>query len=154
MTPERRELAISRGLANSEGDKVGWRTNRSRRIPGSYVGFRTMSLLSEGPSSRGPESAPPLRTASGLSSRPGSRPASNAVRASQARAALRRGARRDEQDVAPSLRGARREAGSAPRRAGGRALAAGARHAAALAGSDAFPPPPVRAGQTVRASPP
>jgi hypothetical protein len=63
-----------------------------------------MSLLSQGPSSRGPESAPPLRTASGLTSRPGGRPPSNAVRASQARAALRREARRDEQAVAHWLR--------------------------------------------------
>jgi hypothetical protein len=64
-----------------------------------------MSLLSEGPSNRGQESpAPPLRSASGLSTRPGTRPGKNAVRASQARAALRREARRDEQAVAHWLR--------------------------------------------------
>jgi hypothetical protein len=39
-----------------------------------------------------------------MTSRPGSRPAANAVRASQARAALRREARRDEQAVAHWLR--------------------------------------------------
>jgi hypothetical protein len=63
-----------------------------------------MSLISEGQSNRGPEPAPPLRSASGMTSRPGSRPSSNAVRASQARAALRREARRDEQAVAHWLR--------------------------------------------------
>ena len=64
-----------------------------------------MSLISEGPSSRGPQSAPPLpRDASAFSVRPGSRPSANAVRASQARAALRREARRDEQAVAHWLR--------------------------------------------------
>jgi hypothetical protein len=63
-----------------------------------------MSLISEGPSSRGQEPVPPLPRASGMTSRPGSRPAANAVRASQARAALRREARRDEQAVAHWLR--------------------------------------------------
>jgi len=63
-----------------------------------------MSLISEGSSSRGQQPAPPLPRASGMSSRPGSRSPSNAVRASQARAALRREARRDEQAVAHWLR--------------------------------------------------
>jgi hypothetical protein len=63
-----------------------------------------MSLISEGQSSRGTEPAPSLRPAAGMSSRPGSRPSANAVRASQARAALRREARRDEQAVAHWLR--------------------------------------------------
>jgi hypothetical protein len=63
-----------------------------------------MSLISEGPQTRGHESSPPLPRASGLSSRPGSRPSANAVRASQARAALLREARRDEQAVAHWLR--------------------------------------------------
>ena len=63
-----------------------------------------MSLIFEGPSGGGPQSAAPLpRDASAFSARPGSRPA-NAVRASQARAALRREARRDEQAVAHWLR--------------------------------------------------
>lgn len=61
-----------------------------------------MSLVSEGPTGRGrePVSPPPA----GLTARPGSRPAANALRASQARAALRRAARRDEQAVAHWLR--------------------------------------------------
>jgi hypothetical protein len=63
-----------------------------------------MSLISEGPTSRGEQPAPPLRRVSGMSSRPGSRPSQNAVRASQARAALLREARRDEQAVAHWLR--------------------------------------------------
>ena len=63
-----------------------------------------MSLISEGPQTRGRESTPALQRASGLSSRPGSRPSKNAVRASQARAALLREARRDEQAVAHWLR--------------------------------------------------
>jgi len=63
-----------------------------------------MSLISEGQSNRGEQPAPPLHSASGMTSRPGSRPPSNAVRASQARAALRREARRDEQAVAHWLR--------------------------------------------------
>jgi hypothetical protein len=63
-----------------------------------------MSLISEGPQSSGQESASLLPRASGLTSRPGSRPSKNAVRASQARAALLREARRDEQAVAHWLR--------------------------------------------------
>ena len=63
-----------------------------------------MSLISEGPSSRGHEAPPKLPRASGMSSRPGSGPSKNAVRASQARAALLREARRDEQAVAHWLR--------------------------------------------------
>jgi hypothetical protein len=62
-----------------------------------------MSLISEGPSNRGQSPAPPLKRAAGSSSGAGSRPA-NGVRASQARAALRRAARRDEQAVAHWLR--------------------------------------------------
>ncbi len=63
-----------------------------------------MSLISEGPQTHARESSPPLQRASGMSSRPGSRPSKNAVRASQARAALLREARRDEQAVAHWLR--------------------------------------------------
>jgi hypothetical protein len=63
-----------------------------------------MSLISEGPQSGGRETPPLLPRASGLSSRPGTRPSKNAVRASQARAALLREARRDEQAVAHWLR--------------------------------------------------
>jgi hypothetical protein len=63
-----------------------------------------MSLISEGPKTRGHEPVSPLPRASGSSSRPGSRPSANAVRASQARAALLREARRDEQAVAHWLR--------------------------------------------------
>jgi len=62
-----------------------------------------MSLISDGQTDRGREPAPPLPREPGRFSRPGSRPA-NAVRASQARAALRREARRDEQAVAHWLR--------------------------------------------------
>ena len=69
-----------------------------------YVGFRTMSLISEGPSSRGHEVGAAAARASGMSSRSGSGPTKNAVRASQARAALLREARRDEQAVAHWLR--------------------------------------------------
>lgn len=63
-----------------------------------------MSLISEGPSTRGHEQAPSLPRASGTRSRQGSGPSKNAVRASQARAALLREARRDEQAVAHWLR--------------------------------------------------
>jgi len=63
-----------------------------------------MSLISEGLSSRGQEAPPKLPRASGTSSRPGSGPSKNAVRASQARAALLREARRDELAVAHWLR--------------------------------------------------
>ena len=63
-----------------------------------------MSLISEGPSSRGQDATPTLPRASGMSSRPGTGPSKNAVRASQARAALLREARRDEQAVAHWLR--------------------------------------------------
>ena len=61
-----------------------------------------MSLISEGPSGRGRESAP--HPPSGDRSRPATRTPANAVRASQARAALRREARRDEQAVQNWLR--------------------------------------------------
>jgi hypothetical protein len=63
-----------------------------------------MSLISEGSSARGDEQAPKLPRASGMGSRSGSGPSKNAVRASQARAALLREARRDEQAVAHWLR--------------------------------------------------
>jgi hypothetical protein len=63
-----------------------------------------MSVISEGPESRGHESAPPLPRGAGMSSRSGSAPTKNGVRASQARAALLREARRDEQAVAHWLR--------------------------------------------------
>lgn len=63
-----------------------------------------MSLISEGQSTRGNEQAHPLPRASGTPSRPGRGPSKNAVRASQARAALLREARRDEQAVAHWLR--------------------------------------------------
>jgi hypothetical protein len=63
-----------------------------------------MSLISEGPPSRGQEAAAPLTRSAGMSSRPGRAPTKNAVRASQARAALLREARRDEQAVAHWLR--------------------------------------------------
>ena len=63
-----------------------------------------MSLISEGQSTRGHESSLPLPRAAGMSSRPGSGPSKNAVRASQARAALLREAHRDEQAVAHWLR--------------------------------------------------
>jgi hypothetical protein len=73
-------------------------------VPG-YVGFRTMSLISEGPQTRGHGStSQPLPRSAGMSSRSGSAPSKNAVRASQARAALLREARRDEQAVAHWLR--------------------------------------------------
>jgi hypothetical protein len=62
-----------------------------------------MSLISEGPSGRGRESAPPPQP-SGDRPRVGTRTPANAVRASQARAALRREARRDEQAVQNWLR--------------------------------------------------
>jgi hypothetical protein len=63
-----------------------------------------MSLISDGSpkGDRAPASElPPLP---GRFHRPGTRPAPNAVRASQARAALRREARRDELAVAHWLR--------------------------------------------------
>jgi hypothetical protein len=63
-----------------------------------------MSLISEGPQSRGQEAAAPLSRSAGMSPRPGRAPTKNAVRASQARAALLREARRDEQAVAHWLR--------------------------------------------------
>jgi hypothetical protein len=63
-----------------------------------------MYLISEGPQSRGQEEAPPLPRSAGMSSRPGNAPTKNAVRASQARAALLREARRDERAVAHWLR--------------------------------------------------
>ena len=62
-----------------------------------------MSLISEGQSGRGRESAPP-HPPSGDRPRPATRTPANAVRASQARAALRREARRDEQAVQNWLR--------------------------------------------------
>jgi hypothetical protein len=62
-----------------------------------------MSLISEGQSGRSQESAPTPRT-SGDRPRTTPRTPSNAVRASQARAALRREARRDEQAVQNWLR--------------------------------------------------
>jgi hypothetical protein len=61
-----------------------------------------MSLVSEGGTGRAREQLPP--TVPTDRPRPGTRPAANAVRASQARAALRREARRDEQAVANWLR--------------------------------------------------
>jgi len=63
-----------------------------------------MSLISDALSGRGRESDPPPPPAGSGLRRPGSRPAPNALRASQARAALRREARRDEQAVAHWLR--------------------------------------------------
>ena len=62
-----------------------------------------MSLISEGSSGRQRESAPTPPT-SGNRPRTATRTPSNAVRASQARAALRREARRDEQAVQNWLR--------------------------------------------------
>jgi hypothetical protein len=62
-----------------------------------------MSLISEGPAGRGREPSPPPARSSQRPSA-GARPSANAVRASQARAALRREARRDEQAVAAWLR--------------------------------------------------
>ncbi|HYH89977.1 MAG TPA: hypothetical protein VEX67_12125 [Solirubrobacteraceae bacterium] len=62
-----------------------------------------MSLISEGPTERGRErNAPPPE--SGERPRFGARKPANTVRASQARAALLREARRDEQAVANWLR--------------------------------------------------
>jgi hypothetical protein len=63
-----------------------------------------VSVISEGSSSRGSRPDSRLPRTGGMFSRPGTRPAQNAVRASQARAALRREARRDEQAVAHWLR--------------------------------------------------
>lgn len=63
-----------------------------------------MSLISQGSQSGGQELSPSLPRTSGLTSRTGRGPAKNAVRASQARAALLREARRDEQAVAHWLR--------------------------------------------------
>ncbi len=62
-----------------------------------------MSLISEGQSGRGHSPAPPIPT-SGERPRVGTRTTANTVRASQARAALRREARRDEQAVQNWLR--------------------------------------------------
>jgi hypothetical protein len=62
-----------------------------------------MSLISEGQTGRGRDTAPPVRL-SGERPRVGTRDPANGVRASQARAALRREARRDEQAVANWLR--------------------------------------------------
>jgi hypothetical protein len=63
-----------------------------------------MSLISEGPQTRAHEPGSPRPRVAGTSARPGNRPSANAVRASQARAALLREARRDEQAVAHWLR--------------------------------------------------
>jgi hypothetical protein len=64
-----------------------------------------MSLISDALSGRGREPDPLMPPAGGAGTRrPGTRPAPNALRASQARAALRREARRDEQAVAHWLR--------------------------------------------------
>jgi hypothetical protein len=63
-----------------------------------------MSLISQGSQSSGHELSPSLPRASGLTSRSSRSPSKNAVRASQARAALLREARRDEQAVAHWLR--------------------------------------------------
>jgi hypothetical protein len=62
-----------------------------------------MSLIQEGPAGRGRETAPPPATTAERP-RTGTRDPANAVRASQARAALRREARRDEQAVQNWLR--------------------------------------------------
>jgi hypothetical protein len=62
-----------------------------------------MSLISEGQMGRGRDTAPSTPS-SGERARVGQRDPANAVRASQARAALRREARRDEQAVANWLR--------------------------------------------------
>jgi hypothetical protein len=62
-----------------------------------------MSLISEGLSGRGHSSAPPPPN-SGERPRVGTRTPANGVRASQARAALLREARRDEQAVQTWLR--------------------------------------------------
>ena len=63
-----------------------------------------MSLISEGPQTRGHEPVSPLPRASGFPRGPVAARRANAVRASQARAALLREARRDEQAVAHWLR--------------------------------------------------
>jgi hypothetical protein len=62
-----------------------------------------VSVFSEGSSSRASQSDSRLPRTAGMFSR-GTRPAQNTVRVSQARAALRREARRDEQAVAHWLR--------------------------------------------------
>ena len=62
-----------------------------------------MSLISEGQTGRGRDTVPPTFR-SGERPRATPRTPANAVRASQARAALRREARRDEQAVANWLR--------------------------------------------------
>jgi hypothetical protein len=62
-----------------------------------------MSLISEGQTGRARDAAPPIPP-SGERPRTTPRTPGNAVRASQARAALRREARRDEQAVANWLR--------------------------------------------------
>jgi hypothetical protein len=63
-----------------------------------------MSLISKGTQSGEHEPSPSLPRAPGMPSRSGRGPSKNAVRASQARAALLREARRDEQAVAHWLR--------------------------------------------------
>jgi hypothetical protein len=62
-----------------------------------------MSLISEGQTGRARDATPPI-TPSGERPRATPRTPGNGVRASQARAALRREARRDEQAVANWLR--------------------------------------------------
>ena len=62
-----------------------------------------MSLISDGQTGRARDAAPPLAP-SGERPRATPRNPANAVRASQARAAIRREARRDEQAVANWLR--------------------------------------------------
>jgi hypothetical protein len=62
-----------------------------------------MSLISEGQTGRARDAAPPI-SASGERPRATTRSPTATVRASQARAALRREARRDEQAVANWLR--------------------------------------------------
>jgi hypothetical protein len=62
-----------------------------------------MSLISEGRTGRARDAAPPIPR-SGERPRATPRSATNTVHASQARAALRREARRDEQAVANWLR--------------------------------------------------
>jgi hypothetical protein len=63
-----------------------------------------MSLISDGQNTRGHEASPSLPRSTGRTSRSATGPSKNAVRASQARAALLREARRDEQAVAHWLR--------------------------------------------------
>jgi hypothetical protein len=91
-------------LDSSSDGKLGYRTEGTRQSATSLVGFRTMSLISEGQTGRAQASAPTPPTTGERPTRPGTRTPSNAVRASQARAALRREARRDEQAVQNWLR--------------------------------------------------